>query len=94
MSGSKSDQNQKMRKDWIYKITFHFLSKEYMLAIYLRYYFANKGPSSQDYGFSCGHVWMWDLDCEESWAPKNCAGIQPRLTQGIRRRDGIGDLFI
>ena len=21
-------------------------------------YFANKGPSSQGYGFSCGHVWM------------------------------------
>ena len=25
---------------------------------------------SQDYGFSSGHVWMWELDCEESWAPK------------------------
>ena len=36
-----------------------------------RYYFANKGPSSQGYGFSSGHVWMWELDCEESWAPKN-----------------------
>ena len=23
------------------------------------------------YGFSSGHVWMWKLDCEESWAPKN-----------------------
>jgi len=21
--------------------------------------------------FSCGHVWMWELDCEEGWAPKN-----------------------
>ena len=28
-------------------------------------------PSSQGYGFSCGHVWMWELDCEEGWAPKN-----------------------
>ena len=27
-----------------------------------RHYFANKGPSSQGYGFSCGHVWMWELD--------------------------------
>ena len=36
-----------------------------------RHYFANKGPSSQSYGFSSGHVWMWELDCEESWAPKN-----------------------
>ena len=26
----------------------------------------NKGPSSQDYGFSSGHVWMGELDCEES----------------------------
>ena len=33
--------------------------------------FVNKGPSSQGYGFSCGHVWMWKLDYEESWAPKN-----------------------
>ena len=33
--------------------------------------FANKGPSSQGYGFSCGHVWMSELDCEEGWAPKN-----------------------
>ena len=29
-----------------------------------RYYFANKGPSSQGYGFSCGHAWMQELDCE------------------------------
>ena len=35
-----------------------------------RHYFANKGPSSQGYGFSSGYVWMWELDCEESWAPK------------------------
>ena len=34
-----------------------------------RHYFANKGPSGQGYGFSRGHVWMWELDCEESWAP-------------------------
>ena len=25
----------------------------------------------QGYGFSCGHVWMWQLDCEESWAQRN-----------------------
>ena len=36
-----------------------------------RHYFANRGPSSQGYGFSSGHVRMWELDCEESWAPKN-----------------------
>ena len=26
-----------------------------------RHYFVNKGPSSQGYGFSSGHVWMWEL---------------------------------
>ena len=31
-----------------------------------RHYFSNKGPSSQSYGFSSGHVWMWELDGEES----------------------------
>ena len=36
-----------------------------------RHYFANKGPSSQGYGFSSGHVWMRELDCEESWVLKN-----------------------
>ena len=36
-----------------------------------RHYFANKGPSSQGYGFSTVHVWMCELDCEESWALKN-----------------------
>ena len=37
----------------------------------LSYYFVNKGPSSQGYGFSSGHVWMWELDYKESWVPKN-----------------------
>ena len=36
-----------------------------------RHSFANKGPSSQGYGFSSSHVWMWELECEESWAPNN-----------------------
>ena len=30
------------------------------------HYFANKGPSGQGYSFSSGHVWMLELDCEES----------------------------
>ena len=36
-----------------------------------RCYFASKGPSSQSYGFSSSHMWMWELDCKESWALKN-----------------------
>ena len=36
-----------------------------------RHYFANKGSSSQSYGFSSSHVWMWELDYKESWVLKN-----------------------
>ena len=60
-----------------------------------RHYFGNKGLSSQGYGFSSGPVWMWELDCEESWALKNlcfwtvvleetldCKEIQPVHSKG------------
>ena len=36
-----------------------------------RHYFTNKGPSSQRYGFSSSHEWMWELDYKESWVLKN-----------------------
>ena len=36
-----------------------------------RHYFANKDLSSQGYGFPSCHVWRWELDYKESWAPKN-----------------------
>ena len=36
-----------------------------------RHFFANKGPSSQGYGFSSSHVWMWELNHKEGWVPKN-----------------------
>ena len=36
-----------------------------------RYHFVNKGPSSQGYGFSSGHVWMWEVNYKESLASKN-----------------------
>ena len=36
-----------------------------------RHYFADKGPSSQSYGFSSSHVLMWELDHKEGWVPKN-----------------------
>ena len=36
-----------------------------------RHHFVNKGPSNQDYGFSSGHIWMWELDSKESWVLKN-----------------------
>ena len=40
-------------------------------SILKKHYFADKGPSSQSYGFSSGHVWMSELGHKESWAPKN-----------------------
>ena len=36
-----------------------------------RHYLANKGLSSQSYGFSSSHVWMWELGYKESWVPKS-----------------------
>ena len=36
-----------------------------------RHHFVNKGPSSQSYGFSSSHIWMWELDHRKSWSPKN-----------------------
>ena len=45
-----------------------------------------KGRSSQGYGFSSSHVWMWELDYKESWAskesPLDCKGIQPDHPKG------------
>ena len=50
-----------------------------------RHYFANKGLSSQSCGFSSGHVWMWELDGEESWVPKNCGVEDLRFPWTARR---------
>ena len=36
-----------------------------------RYHFADKGLSSQSYGFSNSHVWMWELDHKDGWVLKN-----------------------
>ena len=35
------------------------------------HHFPNKDPYSQSYGFSINHIWMWELECKEGWAPKN-----------------------
>ena len=36
-----------------------------------KHYFANKGPSSQSYGFSSSHMWMRDWDHKEKWVLRN-----------------------
>ena len=36
-----------------------------------RHDFDKKGPSIQSYGFTCSHVWIWELDYKESWVPKD-----------------------
>ena len=71
-----------------------------------RHYFANKGPSSQSYGFSSSHVWMWDLDYKESWVPKNWCfwtvvledsweslGLQGDPTSPFWKRSALGFLW-
>ena len=61
------------------------LVTKFPMQLYLKKpYFANKGLSSQGYGFSSGHVWMWELDCEQ-WeqsvltpgllGKSSCAGV-------------------
>ena len=53
-------------------ITFEVNSYQASLwIVYVYFCFANKGLSSQSYGFSSGHLWMWELDYKESWALKN-----------------------
>ena len=62
--------------DCSHKIKRHlFLGKKVMTHVdsilkKQRHYFANKGPSSQGYGFSSSHVWMWELDYKERWVLK------------------------
>ena len=36
-----------------------------------RHQFVNKGPSSQGFGFSSSHVWIWELTIKKSWVLKN-----------------------
>ena len=56
-----------------------------------RHYFANKGSSSQDYGFSNGHVRMWELDCEKKLSTEelmlqNCGvGVDSWVPSTARR---------
>ena len=58
----------KLKDAWPWKESYdqptHHIKKQ-------SYLFANKGLSSQTYGFSSSHVWMWELDYKESWALKN-----------------------
>ena len=46
-------------------------SPQYSWASLVGHYFADKGLSSQSYGFSNSHVWMWELDHKKSWVLKN-----------------------
>ena len=48
-----------------------------------RHYFANKDLSSQSYGFSSSHIWMWELDYKEWWVPKNWEDL--RIPWAARR---------
>ena len=64
LSLSASFETRNRKQNNIYHQPIQHIEKQ-------RHYFVNKGPSSQGYSFSSSHVWMWELDCEESWAPKN-----------------------
>ena len=49
-----------------------------------RHYFVNKGLSSRSYGFSSGHVWMWELDHKEGSALKNWCFWTVALEQTLK----------
>ena len=49
----------------------HFLLQPRQHITKQRHHFADKGPSSQSYGFSSSHVWMWEMNYKESWVLKN-----------------------
>ena len=59
-----------------------------------RHHFANTGPSSQGYGFSNGHVWMWEMDCEESCCCQVASvvfdSVKPHTWQPIRLPPSLG----
>ena len=57
--------NQKILAPWKNSYNLDSLLKKQ------RHHFADKGLSSQSYGFSSSHVWMWELDHKESWEQKN-----------------------
>ena len=57
------------RMDWLDLLVVQDQPKQHIKK--QRHYFFNKGPSGQGCGFSSSHVWMWELDHKESWAPKN-----------------------
>ena len=61
------------------------LKKKSHTYICMRHYFANKGPSSQSYGFSSSHIWMWELDYKESWTLKNWCSSTMLLEKTLER---------
>ena len=60
-------------QDFVESITYWIVALllNHVLIKKQRYHFANKGPCSQSYGFSSRHVWMWELNHQEDWVPKN-----------------------
>ena len=49
-----------------------------------RHYFANKGPSSQSYGFYSSHVWMCELDHKQGWVSKNWCSLTVVLEKTLQ----------
>ena len=47
-----------------------------------KHYFADKGSSSQSYGFLSSHVWLWELD--KWWVPKNWCSWTVLLSLGLQ----------
>ena len=59
-----------------------------------RHYFANKGPSSQSYGFSSSHVWMWELDYQRIDTFELCSPLDCKEMQLVHPKGDLSWMFI
>ena len=82
-------------------LTLNGLEKKTKLKLFADNYLTNKGPSSQSYGFSNSHVWMWELDYKESWTfwepPKiksvTVSSVFPSITHEVMGPNAIIFVF-
>ena len=118
--GMKTDLFQSCGHCWVFQICYSYAIKRCLLlgrksminldSILKSRDIPNKSLSSQRYGFSSSHVWMWELDYKETWAPKtlsvgevlektlesplDCNEIQPSILKEISPEYSLEGLML